>query len=157
MKRDIYKPKGPYYPIGTWVAFHFEMVRGRHTVQLSGAFEYHPYWKEAPTGKELQGQITGIARRHDGIYRKGGVSCSIDGYFDEPGYLQITKTHYFYLVRVSLVGKEYLVPMDKVTPTTPQRMPFKSGFIYPWSEKDRQRLRADSKTWPRDEKGRWTS
>ena len=104
--------------------------------------------------KHRLGQVVGLCARYDGHVQGGNFYN-----YDDPPYFVPEKTHLFWLVKFGLMNKPVEVSEDNMrlasideVENLPTRYP-KSTM----SEKDKQFLSEDSKTWPRDKKGKWVS
>jgi hypothetical protein len=99
------------------------------------------------------GQVVGIGRRQEG---------RIVHDYDAGTYFEPSKYITGWLVRTGLTNKPLFVPSDgieKVGAALAERyvMPIQDSNRASMPERERQALSEDSKTWPRDERGRWIS
>lgn len=93
----------------------------------------------------VMGQVVGIATRYS-------------GHFDYHEYDFAHKgTHRFWKVSQGLINKPVIVPDDRIVAAEGTGLLMLPFYHCPnsCSERDREALREEMKTWPRDDKGRW--
>jgi len=99
-------------------------------------------------------QVVGITTKYD-----GKIYWGYGDYSEDPNYLQITKSHQFWLVRFGLSNKAVCIAENDMRFATDEEIhPLPYSYPPPTiRERDRQNLSEDSRHWPRDSKGRWIS
>ena len=114
-------------------------------------------WVPRKLGQSQLGQITGLARRHDGDVKGGGYCTYPEDY--EPRYFVSTGNHLFWQVKFGLLNQSVLVhdeDMRLANINEVEDLPKLYTRSY-WDDKSRKALSDDSKHWDRDAKGRWIS
>jgi len=107
------------------------------------------------TQKIAEGQVIGVVWRQKGQYEKGWGGRGIFSYEDaEPSYLKVKGSVKLWKVAVSLSNRPLEAMEQDIEPieregSVPMRLPVEVD------EDHRRWLREESKTWPRDERGRW--
>lgn len=132
------------YGIGTYVMVHRRFGR---TKLGSGIVK----WASIVLAKSRLGQVVGLCTRYD-----GKVHSEVH-YEGCANYFVPTKSHRFWLVRFGLMNKPVCVADDGMRLATideVEKLPLQSPR-QTWSEQDKQEASEESKTWPRDKKGRW--
>jgi len=143
--------KKPKFEIGQWVrakavcAMVYTELKNRKSNRIVERTE-----------RIVEGQIVGVVWRPKGQYEPGwGKSGGLLGYEDyEPAYLKVKGTVKLWKIAVSMMNRpveameQDIEPIDREG-TVPMRLPVE------FDEAHRRWLREESKTWPRDERGRW--
>lgn len=132
------------YKIGNFVIVSKIQIRARPGNRVV----WQPSLPYVKTPTRL-GQVVGICTRFDGFVN----------YVSDWHYFVPSKSHRFWLVRFGLINKAVEVAEENMrlapaeeTHELPYRWP-----VQKMSECDKQNLRDDSKSWPRDGRGRWVA
>jgi hypothetical protein len=156
------------FPIGTHVLVSAIMTDQGKLQRVPGTYTFAintRQWAPAKTNP-FSAWVTGATWKCDGIRRKSS-NWSENGNENEgyvSAYLKVTKKTLVLLVRKSMLEKEIAVPVDAVTcpcsgsdVANPRDLAPISPKGYAWTERNRQMMRDDMASWPRDAGGRWIS
>ncbi len=120
------------------VYYHYE----RSFQRRPNGEEYREY-KVKPLPKELSGWVTGFRSLQNGFYRSGS--------YEDPPTLQQTERVRCVLVCVWPTQRPLMVPYEAIRLGGVPRFP----SAYEWTERDRELLRKEVKSYPRDKNGRF--
>ena len=137
------------HPIGTEVTVEMQMFR------LESIPDKDIRWDPEKCSIPFRAWVTGAKWLCDGVYHRS--RGSFDDY--EQGYLKVSKKTPVLLVRRAMFSREIPVPVAGVKPVNEEQMtgdpPLTFAYTRPWTERDRETLRAEMATIPRDAEGRW--
>ena len=106
--------------------------------------------------KPAVGKVVGMAARMNGKYHRERHNYDpLRGSDYESGYLSFTKVIYVWLVRTGMLNKAIEVLDADISLWKGEVKTFPLKYMSPWSDDLRKAVSENSKTWPRDEKGRW--
>jgi hypothetical protein len=140
------------YRIGDTVKVTHELER---RLSLSGMITWEP---KIFRNSNAVGIIVGVCIKQDGKRQYSG-SAMDDVFGSDECYFEASATHKFWLVRYGLMNKPIIVRECDITSCEPPqgfKFPLKAAHRWPMSEDQKEALSRESKTWPRDEKGRWS-
>lgn len=113
-----------------------------------------------PIRESFRGQICGAKYLTLGIYNKGSLRSSFDGYEHEPLYLSVDEKIFVYLVRNGFINKEhYVLPGDlelfERCHVRHRVVNFVCNQSFIWDKHNRNMMREEAAMQPRDGKGRF--
>ena len=144
-KEPKMKSKEPRYSIGDFVKVQWEMSREgfRHIIWIARTFGIKP----------RLGQIVGLATRYSG-------DRTISLNMGDPSYFTPSESHTFWLVRFGLLNKPVCVreeDMRLARVDEVKELPRLYMRRCRMGSREKKLLSEDSKSWPRDSRGRWIS
>jgi hypothetical protein len=143
------------FKVGDAVRVKALLTRVKGPRQAGGIYTAH--WERHPCDRI--GVIVGAGRRYDGERDPGGSYGSSPWSeeppdIDPPSFVS-TKTHMVWKVRFGLTNKTGDVLDADVEPyDEPFDLPIQAG-AWEWGERDKQMMRDEMVSWPRDKSGRW--
>jgi len=139
------------YDIGDSVSFRFDYKRD---VNNNGSVMYKTNWATRHISRS--GVVCGLAHRREGTIISGSRSFDSFGCPDDiPGEMRVSRTREFYLVRQGWLNKPLLVLEKDMSRGFKASLPKLYHSRQSWTPEMRKLVSEDSKTYPRDAKGRW--
>ena len=135
------------FQVGEWVA-----VRATTEVKVDGDSKRAMQTTSIP---ETRGRVVGVAVRFEGTLEHGGYTPD-EG--PESNYLSPTRRVELWEVRFGLTNRPVLVrdeDLDKALWSEECRLPVRFARQPEWTPKNRKWLSEESRSWPRDKRGRW--